>query len=164
MHKGGKILLWPDSYNVSGSKSTPTPLWGNNLDHVLKGDMGIEVKNLLSFLQWSLCELGENLLLDEEKKDSKRSPGLFLSPFMVSGGRVQKLFNIIFSEPRAFPTNFVKLELNVRVSDKQRSRCLHITSSVTYAPHPVQPGGGGLQPTPKHRQRGHTECNFTWLD
>ena len=57
---------------------------------------------------------------------------------MVSGGRVQKLFNIIISEPRAFPTNFVKLELNVRLA-----LSAYITSSVTYAPHPVQPGVGG---------------------
>ena len=38
---------------------------GNNLDHgYLKGDMGSEVQKPSTFLQWSLCEPGENLLLD----------------------------------------------------------------------------------------------------
>ena len=38
---------------------------GNNLDHVyLKGDM---IHKLSTFLQWSHCKPGENLLLDEKK-------------------------------------------------------------------------------------------------
>ena len=39
---------------------------GDNLDHVcLKGNMGIEVHKPSIFLQWSLSEPGETILLDK---------------------------------------------------------------------------------------------------
>ena len=60
------------SYKVSGI--WPTVVWGgNSLDHVyLKGEMGIEVQKPSTFLQSSLCEPDENLLIDEKKKIRKR--------------------------------------------------------------------------------------------